>query len=218
VIKADEIKADDDSFVLWKRSGVGSWEIDSGFWKDRSMQMEAETQLWKERAALVMPLTKADVKMEDRVVRQEQEKQERPSVMPHIDEKEAQILKEGAALVSLDYEAQFKTEAAVTRVEEKQENLFQRIVRQFEKADASDSTYATGTEALRVVVRCRPLSRNEMIESRQPIARVYQTTNQVILSALRSRKVMSRHFNFDVAMGVRTSQKEVFDKCGRSSE
>jgi hypothetical protein len=125
---------------------------------------------------------------------------------------------EGAALVSLPSEPEFKTKAAVLRVEEKQESLFQKIVRQFEKADTLDSSFSTGTEALRVAVRCRPLSHNEMSESRQPVARVYQTTNQVTLSALGRRKVMPRQVNFDVAMGVRASQQEVFDKCGRSSE
>ena len=220
-------KAEDESLVHWKRTGAGcSWEIDSGFWKedededkteDRNVLMEAEAKLWR---AAAMPLTKAaaDVKMEARVVHLEQEKQEGPSLVSLIDEKEVtQLLKEGAALVPLEYEAQFKTDTAVIRVEEKYESLFQKIVRQFEKADTLDPNFATGTEALRVAVRCRPLSRNEMIDGRKTIARVYETMHQVSLLAL-GRKTAPRQFNFDVAMGARATQKEVFDKCGRSSK
>lgn len=181
-----------EAFVRWKRPGVGWWEIDSGFWPS-SKVLSTVVQFEAARGT------------------------------------QAQLLKEGATIVSLatttTKDAEME-EAVASHVEEQKESLFQRIVRQSQR-DGSlrelDSTYATGTETLRVVVRCRPLSRSEKTAGREVIVKMFQTTNQVLLSsqakpARGRKKAKPKVYDFDVAMGAKTTQNEVYDHCGRSSE
>lgn len=68
------------------------------------------------------------------------------------------------------------------------------------------------TQAIRVVVRLRPLSERERDKEREGL----ESSNEVLVDTTGTAiQMLGRQFNFDSVMTERTSQQTVFDQTGR---
>jgi len=77
---------------------------------------------------------------------------------------------------------------------------------------ANQNKVSDNNETVKVVIRCRPLSKNEMEAGHDVIVKINTKNGEIFVNKAQSDEA-PKQFTFDMAFDWTIAQKDIYDRC-----